>query len=126
MLANMEFQNLFPGVEVTHLSKIGFDHSPLLITCDPNFTPIKKQFRFLNFLTEHASFLDVVKQNWHADFCANSFTIFNHKLKKLKKALSCWSKATFGDIFQKIAILEEVVLVHEAQFEQHPTRINRQ
>ncbi|XP_070046474.1 uncharacterized protein [Nicotiana tomentosiformis] len=30
-LANIEFQQTFPGLEVTHLSKIGSDHSPLLL-----------------------------------------------------------------------------------------------
>lgn len=50
VLADMEFQQLYPGVEITYLSKIGSDHSPLLITCDPNFAPVKKQFKFLNIL----------------------------------------------------------------------------
>ncbi|XP_070054818.1 uncharacterized protein LOC142179966 [Nicotiana tabacum] len=45
--------------------------------------------------------------------------------KKLKKALSIWSKATYGDIFQRIASLEEVVLVHERQFEARPSQQNR-
>ncbi|XP_075104741.1 uncharacterized protein LOC142178866 [Nicotiana tabacum] len=49
-----------------------------------------------------------LKENWNVDFSANHFCIFNYKLKKLKKALSTWSRATYGDIFQKIAILEEV------------------
>lgn len=52
--------------------------------------------------------------------------MFYHKLKRLKKTLSSWSRATFGDIFQKIASLEEVVLVHEYQFEINPTTENRQ
>ncbi|XP_019262022.1 PREDICTED: uncharacterized protein LOC109239885 [Nicotiana attenuata] len=47
-------------------------------------------------------------------------------IEKVKQALSVWSKSTFGDIFQKIASLEEVVLVHEAEFEANPTKLNRQ
>ncbi|XP_075109126.1 uncharacterized protein LOC142180920 [Nicotiana tabacum] len=47
-------------------------------------------------------------------------------MEKLKKALSTWSRATFGDIFQKIASLEEVVRVYEAQFEINPTIQNRE
>lgn len=38
----------------------------------------------------------------------------------MKKALSSWSKATYGDIFHKLASLEEVVMVHVAQFELNP------
>nr|XP_009616442.1 uncharacterized protein LOC104108979 [Nicotiana tomentosiformis] len=87
---------------------------------------LKKSFRFLNFWVKHDSFKDVVCENWHADFTANPFIIFNYKLKKLKKALPTWSKATYGDIFQKIASLEKVVMVHKAQFEEYPTQLNRE
>nr|XP_009774912.1 PREDICTED: uncharacterized protein LOC104224892 [Nicotiana sylvestris] len=118
-LGNMEFQQLWPGLEVEHLPKTGSDHCPLLIKLDAQVTPVKKPFRFINFWTQHESFQAVVRENWNADFQANSFTLFNYKLKKLKKALSRWSKATYGDIFQKLASLEEVVKVHEAQ---QPTR----
>ncbi|XP_070014070.1 uncharacterized protein [Nicotiana sylvestris] len=106
--------------------QIGFDHCPMLLKCDIETPLIKKSFRFLNFWTKHETFKDVVKENWNADFSANHFCIFNYKLKKLKKALSTWSRATYGDIFQKIASLEEVVLVHERQFEVNPTQMNRQ
>ncbi|XP_070020059.1 uncharacterized protein [Nicotiana sylvestris] len=123
---NHELQQTFPGLEVTHLSKIGSDHCPMLLKCDIETPLIKKSFRFLNFWTKHETFKDVVKENWNADFSANHFCIFNYKLKKLKKALSTWSRATYGDIFQKIASLEEVVLVHERQFEVNPTQMNKQ
>ncbi|XP_070002742.1 uncharacterized protein LOC142165914 [Nicotiana tabacum] len=123
---NNELQQTFPGLEVTHLSKIGSDHCPMLLKCDIETPPIKKSFRFLNFWTKHETFKEVVKENWNADFSANPFCIFNYKIKKLKQALSTWSRATYGDIFQKIASLEEVVLVHEIQFEVNPTQMNRQ
>ncbi|XP_019257599.1 PREDICTED: uncharacterized protein LOC109235801 [Nicotiana attenuata] len=125
-LGNMELQQTFPGLEVTYLSKTGSDHCLMLLKCDIESSPIKKSFRFLNFWTKHDSFLEVVKENWSADFSANPFVLFNYKLKKLKKALSVWSRATYGDLFQKIASLEEVVLVHERQFEVNPTQMNRQ
>jgi len=70
--------------------------------------------------------MDVVKENWHADFHASPFILFNHKMKKVKSALSVWSKATFRDIFQRLASLEEVVKVHETQFELNPTVQNRE
>nr|XP_009780879.1 PREDICTED: uncharacterized protein LOC104229860 [Nicotiana sylvestris] len=96
-LANVQFQQTFSGIEVQHLSKTGSDHSPMYLKCDIETPPIKKPFKFLNF--------------W---------------LKKLKKALSLWSKATSGDIFQKIASMEEVVMVHEAEFEANPIGMNRE
>ncbi|XP_070041410.1 uncharacterized protein [Nicotiana tomentosiformis] len=48
-LANVEFQHTFLGIEVTHLSKIGSDHSPMQLKCDIEVSPVKKPFRFLNF-----------------------------------------------------------------------------
>ncbi|XP_075099289.1 uncharacterized protein LOC142176118 [Nicotiana tabacum] len=125
-LANLQFQQTFSGIEVQHLSKTGSDHSPMYLKCDIETPPIKKPFKFLNFWVEHATFKDVVRDNWTADFSANPFIIFNHKLKKLKKTLSLWSKATFGNIFQKIASMEEIVMVHEAEFEANPTGMNRE
>ncbi|XP_060211831.1 uncharacterized protein LOC132639400 [Lycium barbarum] len=54
-LGNFKFQQLFPGREVSHLIKLGSDHSPPL----------------------------VVKDNWKTDVVANSFITFNVKLKKV-------------------------------------------
>ncbi|XP_070040704.1 uncharacterized protein [Nicotiana tomentosiformis] len=98
-LANMEFQQMMLGMEITHLSKVGSDHSPMLLSYNLGTTPIKKSFRFLNFWAEHESFRDVVKENWTADFHANPF---------------------------KNASLEEVVLAHEVLFELFPTTSNRE
>ncbi|XP_060200436.1 uncharacterized protein LOC132628686 [Lycium barbarum] len=42
------------------------------------------------------------------------------------RALSKWSRDTYGYIFKQIATLEEVVQVHEQEFEQNPTGLNRE
>ncbi|XP_060182406.1 uncharacterized protein LOC132612080 [Lycium barbarum] len=47
-------------------------------------------------------------------------------MKKVSRALTKWGKETFGDIFKQVATLEEVIKVHEAEFEQHPTKANRE
>ncbi|XP_070032860.1 uncharacterized protein LOC142168298 [Nicotiana tabacum] len=88
MFANMELQQLWPGLEINHLSKIVLDHCPLLLTYNPDPVPIKKSFIFLMFWTEHESYKAVVKDNWQEDFHANPFILFNHKIKRLKKELS--------------------------------------
>lgn len=59
----------------------------------------------------------MVKRNWRADFLGNPFIIFHHKMKKVKKALSQWSKDIFGNSFQEVIILEEISKVLEEQFE---------
>ncbi|XP_070048894.1 uncharacterized protein [Nicotiana tomentosiformis] len=114
------------SLEITHLLKIGSDHCPMMLSINASTVPIKKAFKFLNFWTKHASFKAVVAENWTANFHANPFTLFNHKLKRVKKALSIWSRVTYGNIFQNITSLEEVVLVHEEQFELNPSYQNRE
>lgn len=49
------------GVE--HLDRTGFDHAPMLCLFDTQAQNVIKPFRFLNFCTEHADFLDEVRQN---------------------------------------------------------------
>ncbi|KAH0642111.1 hypothetical protein KY285_032975 [Solanum tuberosum] len=43
----------------------------------------------------------------------------------MKKALSLWSKQTFGDIFKQLLIREEVARIKEQHFEESPTQENR-
>ncbi|KAH0699317.1 hypothetical protein KY284_013532 [Solanum tuberosum] len=48
------------------------------------------------------------------------------KLKRLKAVLSLLSKEAFGNIFQRIATLEDVIKDKEIQFEMAPTYTNRE
>lgn len=63
---------------------------------------VVRHFKFLNFWTKKDSFKDVVKGNWTADFEGNPFIVFHHKLMKVEKTLTIWSKETCGNIFQEI------------------------
>ncbi|XP_075076724.1 uncharacterized protein LOC107810356 [Nicotiana tabacum] len=101
--------NMFPTIEVKHLIKTGSDHAPLLMTYREQTTNFVKPFRFLNFWTKHATFMDVVRQNWEVDFIRDPIFMFKQKLKRVKAALSKWSRETFGDIFKQLAILEDIV-----------------
>ncbi|XP_060184825.1 uncharacterized protein LOC132614395 [Lycium barbarum] len=125
-LGNQALQNCFTNLEVEHLIKQGSDHSPLLVNMRADSRPIRKSFRFLNFWVEHESFLDVIKENWVESYGSDPFFNFHNKLKKVGRALSKWSRDTYGDIFKQIATLEEVVQVHEQEFEQNPTGLNRE
>ncbi|XP_070035344.1 uncharacterized protein LOC142175819 [Nicotiana tabacum] len=119
------FCNLFSTTEVEHLIRTGSDHAPLLMTCGEQGSKYVKPFRFLNFWTKHATFMDVVRQNWSSDFIGDPFLMFKHKLKKVKAALSKWSRDTYGDIFKQLAILEVIVKVKNMLFEEEPTIENR-
>ncbi|XP_070045091.1 uncharacterized protein [Nicotiana tomentosiformis] len=94
--ANQHFLDLFPTLKVEHMIKYGSYHAPLLLSCNIDTVQVKKPFKFLNFWTKHETFLKVVKENWE----------------------------TFGDIFKQIAALEDVIKVHEIEFELNPTAQN--
>lgn len=53
------------------------------------------------------------------------FKKIQEKLKKVKIALSTWSKSIFGDMFKKIATMEDVIKMKELQLELNPTKENR-
>nr|XP_009626052.1 uncharacterized protein LOC104116818 [Nicotiana tomentosiformis] len=69
--------------------------------------------------------LEVIKEHYQSDVEGNLFVVFHHKLSNVKKALVGWSKETFGDIFKQIVTLEDVIKVHEIEFELNPTPQNR-
>nr|XP_018633309.1 uncharacterized protein LOC108948573 [Nicotiana tomentosiformis] len=102
---NLSFQNLFPTIEVEHLIRTGSDHGPLLMICGEQRSNYIKPFKFLNFWTKHAN--------------------FKEDLKRVKAALSKWSKNTYGDIFKQLAIREASVRVKDMLFEEEPTVKNR-
>ncbi|XP_059310186.1 uncharacterized protein LOC132061371 [Lycium ferocissimum] len=81
---NQFLRSLYPGIEVNYLIRTGSGHSPLLVSYTGTTNPIKKPFKFLNFWTKNDSFLDTVRVQWETDFMANPFTLFHHKMKKVK------------------------------------------
>ncbi|XP_070035101.1 uncharacterized protein [Nicotiana tomentosiformis] len=113
IFVNLPFQNMLPTIEVEHLIRTGSDHATLLMTCGVQTTNFVKPFRFLNFGTKHATFMDVVRQNWEVDFIGDPFLMFKQNIKRVKAALSKCSRETFGDIFKQLAILEDIVRVKE-------------
>nr|XP_016462131.1 PREDICTED: uncharacterized protein LOC107785362 [Nicotiana tabacum] len=114
IFVNLPFQNIFPNVEVEHLIQTGSDHAPLLMSCGQESMQFVKPFKFLNLWTKHDTFKQVDKQNWLADFIGDPFLMFKQKLKRVKIALSHWSKVTFGDIFKKVDIREDIVRKQKA------------
>lgn len=84
----MPLQTLFPSTEVEHHIRTGSDHTPLLLSSGKQTTQIAKLFKFRNLWTKHASFIEVDRQNWLADFTGDPFLMFKQKLKRVKIALS--------------------------------------
>ncbi|XP_060170609.1 uncharacterized protein LOC132601546 [Lycium barbarum] len=70
--------------------------------------------------SDHAPLLQ-----WEIVLSDDAFLSFTLKMKKLKDALSTWSKTTFGDIFKQLIIREDIVKIKEQLFEENPSEENR-
>lgn len=60
-----------------------------------------------------------------AEFSEDVFINFKLKLKKIKLAFSKWFRDSFGKIFKRIGIKEEIVKLKENFFEECPSPTNR-
>ncbi|XP_075087721.1 uncharacterized protein LOC142169718 [Nicotiana tabacum] len=88
IFVNLPFENMLLTIEVEHLIRTRSDHAPLLMTCGVQTNKFIKPFRFLNFWIKHATFMDVVRQKWEADFIGDPFLMFKQKIKRVKAILS--------------------------------------
>ncbi|KAG5630893.1 hypothetical protein H5410_002610 [Solanum commersonii] len=111
IFGNMKFMQELPMLEVKHLIKEGSDHCTLQVECNINQERVSKPFRLLNFWSKQERFYKVVKENWQIEVQECPFHIVHEKMKNLKKVLTKWSKETYGNIFHKVATLEDVVKV---------------
>ncbi|XP_060194965.1 uncharacterized protein LOC132624161 [Lycium barbarum] len=105
ILTNSKLQDWFSH-KVEHLSRTGFDHASLLLTCGDSSQHARKPLRFLKVWIEHESFLEVVNQGWNAEFEADELITFKLKLKKL-------------------VVREDIVRVKEQLFEDDPSPANK-
>lgn len=71
-------------------------------------------------------FIDVVRQNWVENESANPFIAFKENIKRVKTALTKWSKNTYGYIFKQLVIREDIVKIKEKLFESDPSAENRE
>ncbi|XP_055804681.1 uncharacterized protein LOC129873581 [Solanum dulcamara] len=107
VLTNQKLQDEFPNTSVKHLIKKGSDHSPLEIQCSQTHEEIIRPFRFLNFWTKHAGFLDMVRTHWHTDFTVASETKENESLQK----------TAFQKIFARVISEEQNELIRRESCE---------
>ncbi|XP_049370570.1 uncharacterized protein LOC125835476 [Solanum verrucosum] len=116
-----ELQN----TKVQHLIREGSDHAPLHVTCSTGQEQIYKLFRFLNFLTKHHSFQKIVEDVWKMEATGSPLTVVQTKMKRVKLALVQWSRTTFGNIFQQVATLEDLIRAKKVQLEINASEENR-
>lgn len=104
----------------------GSDHTFLLVQCNTEEEKVVKPFKVLNFWVKHPQFQQVVQEAWKIDFVGNPFTEFHAKLKYVKRALAVWRKKAYGNFFERVATLEDIISVWESQSEINPPQENKQ
>ncbi|XP_049399723.1 uncharacterized protein LOC125863750 [Solanum stenotomum] len=126
VFGNNELMSLIPNSEVHHLIRQGSDHALLHVIGNSLQEIVTKPLKFLNFWTKQSEFKKVVEDNWNGEeINGNPFKMIHSKIKRIKSISTQWSRRTFGDIFQRIATLDDTIKVMEIQMEITPTTENK-
>ncbi|PKA46599.1 putative mitochondrial protein [Apostasia shenzhenica] len=88
-----------PGSVVTHLTRIGSDHCPLLVQGENlEFKPQGNTLKFEDVWLEDEASNGIVIREWQKPTHGSPPTILNHKFARTLRALKSWSRDKFGDI----------------------------
>lgn len=103
-LVNSEVLSTFPLISSTFLPPVPSDHAPCLT--DLAFILPKagtQPFKFLNYLTKHPSFLEVVTDAWfQAGSVAANLTSLCWKLKCIKRSLKQLNRENYSNIQERV------------------------
>ncbi|KAF9607732.1 hypothetical protein IFM89_000079 [Coptis chinensis] len=102
MLCNANWGSTFPGWKYKVVSRICFDHSPIMGGNISIPRPNNMPFKFFNMWCSHLKFRKVVMDSWQEPILGHSIYILTQKLKRLKGVLKKWNKDTFGNIRLKV------------------------
>ncbi|PKA53725.1 hypothetical protein AXF42_Ash021337 [Apostasia shenzhenica] len=91
-----------PGSVVTHLTRIGSDHCPLLVQgWNLKFKPYSSTLKFEDVWLEEEAFKKIVIREWHKPTNGSPPAILNHKFARTLRAHKIWSRDRFGNIYAK-------------------------
>lgn len=87
---------MFPDAVVSHLPRVGFDHSPILVKCvGGQQDQGNKAFRFQAAWLTHLEFKQVVGSSWNKEASLKENTT------SMASVLGNWNRETFGNIHRK-------------------------
>ncbi|CAG7877725.1 unnamed protein product [Brassica rapa] len=114
-LINSEVITTFPHANAMFLPPAPSDHAPCLIDLAFQLPKAGTQpFKFLNYLTKHPGFLEVVNDAWfQAGSVAGNLTALCWKLKSIKRSLQTLNRENYSNI--QMRVKETYSLLHLAQ-----------
>ena len=94
--ANPAWRLLNPEASITHLTRVYFDHCPVLLELSKSPpTARNKPFRFQSMWLLHPEFPRFVKDNWdHLQPLSSAITNFTREVKR-------WNVEVFGNLFTR-------------------------
>lgn len=96
VLCNLDWQNMFPNSNVTHVPLESSDHSGLWLKVEDGIARSKRNyFKFLGAWLDHTDFDNQVKYSW----CISSD--WKDNINRLTDNLKYWNKEVFGNIFKR-------------------------
>ncbi|KAJ4906795.1 Uncharacterized protein Rs2_10453 [Raphanus sativus] len=122
-LINSECLTSFPNATANFLPPAPSDHTPCLIDLAFHLPKAGTQpFRFLNYLTKHPSFLEVVINAWllAGNVSANLASLC-WKLKNIKTSLKTLNKENFSSIQQRVSESYRLLQLAQVQALADPT-----
>lgn len=97
-LISSEWNENFKVVKQAALPRVISDHRPLLLECG-DWEAKPSYFKFENMWLQAEGFMDKVEEWWHNYTIEGSPNfVLTQKMKKLKKDITDWNKATFGQL----------------------------
>ncbi|KAE8800176.1 retrotransposon unclassified [Hordeum vulgare] len=109
-----QLEFMFPLSSLKAVTRIGFDHTPLLFLSGEGAAPRTRRFRFETFWLEQTGFFELVRERWRAAaasmprvFCA--VDVWHHCTKLTRQAMKGWGANLGADLrARKGALLDQI------------------
>ncbi|XP_050212592.1 uncharacterized protein LOC126664301 [Mercurialis annua] len=108
-LANEEWQALFPGAEVHHLSDLGSDHRPILIKTDPQRLNYSRKFFFDKRWGAKPAVLKIIEESWNQNVRGSTMFQIHSKLKNTRQKLFAWQKSSSSNSERRMHQLQSSI-----------------
>ena len=123
LLINSEVITTFPHATASFLPPAPSDHAPCLINLAFQLPKAGTQpFKFLNYLTKHPGFLEVVSDAWfQAGSVSANLTSLCWKLKSIKRSLKILNRENYFNIQQRVKETYSLLQLVQVQALMDPT-----
>ncbi|KAK9932561.1 hypothetical protein M0R45_019793 [Rubus argutus] len=115
-IVNSNWIKTWPNSQISHETRVGSDHCPILLNIAPKPIRTARQFRFEAMWVSDPDCFDVVQRSWSAGGSHNPYLLLSQKLGSCRRNLINWSKEKFPNNVKLIEGLNrELAVLQETQ-----------